>query len=156
MCGMATNHGEADRHLQKLAALVRRRRAALGFASKEAAADACGISHTTYRKIEGTRSSGPLPVETTTYDKVDLGFGFRPDSCRRVAAGLADSVTLLDGTELIEGGAIRDYKSLEDEIDRAFDKSAQLTNPDLTMSAAQAHKREMIRMLKERGVIKSD
>lgn len=156
MCGMAPTNGDAARHLQKLAALVTQRRVALGFASKEAAADACDISHTTYRKVEGTETSAPQPVRATTYAKLDIGFGFRPGSCEAVASGTADSITLQDGTELIEGGQIRDFVKLEDEIDRAFDKSAQLTAPHLTLSEARALKEEMFRHLRERGTLKSD
>ena len=113
-------------------------------------------SRTTYRKVEGTETAGPQRVNKSTYAKVDAGFGFEADACLAVADGLADSIRLKDGTELIEGGAIRDFVSLEDEIDRAFDRSAQLTNPDLTMSTAKAQKEEMFRLLRERGVIKSN
>ncbi|MEX3101181.1 MULTISPECIES: helix-turn-helix domain-containing protein [unclassified Streptomyces] len=153
---MATISGDPMRHLQKLAALVRQRRVALGFTSKEAAADACDISHTTYRKIEGADGSPPRRVRSTTYAKLDLGMGFRSGSSEAVAAGAADSITLLDGTELIEGGQIRDFVQLGEEIDRAFDKSAQLTAPHLTLSEAKAMKDEMLRQLTERGVLKSD
>ncbi|PWG13955.1 hypothetical protein DF268_08810 [Streptomyces sp. V2] len=156
MFGMATISGDVTRHLQKLAALVTQRRVALGFASKEAAADACGISHTTYRKIEGADTSPPQRVRATTYAKLDLGLGFRPGSSEAVANGAADSITLLDGTELIEGAQIRDFAKLGEEIDRAFDKSAQLTAPHLTLSEAKALKDEMFRELKERGVLKSE
>lgn len=157
MCRMAHTSGDTDRHLQRLATLVRQRRVALGFASKEAAADACGISHTTYRKVEGTETADPQRVRDTTYTKLDTGLGFRPGSSKAVADGAADSITLNDGTELIEGGAIRDFKSadLEDELDRAFDKSAQLTAPHLTLSEARALKEEMFRQLRERGTLKS-
>lgn len=152
---MAPTSGEDARYLQRLAALVRQRRVALGFASKEAAADACGISHTTYRKIEGTETAGPQRVRVGTYDKLDAGFGFRPDSCLAVANGACDSITLDDGTELIEGAQIRDFVSLEEEMDRAFDKSAQLTAPHLTLSESKAMKDEMFRYLRERGVLRS-
>lgn len=147
---MALTHGDAERHLQKLAALATQRRVALGFVSKEAAADACGISHTTYRKIEFGQ-----PVRATTYAKLEMGFGFRAGSVKALLDGESDSITLNDGTELIEGGAIRDFGTLEDEVARAFDKSAQLTNPDLTYGQARAMKDEMIRELRERGIIKS-
>lgn len=150
MCNMALTNGEDARHLQRLAALATQRRVQLGFASKEAAADACGISHTTYRKIEFAQ-----PVRVTTYAKLEIGFGMRPGSTKAVLDGSSDSITLEDGTELIEGGAIRDYGTLEDELDRAFDKSAQLTNPDLTYRQAQAMKEQMLQELRDRGVIKS-
>ncbi|MDX3243483.1 helix-turn-helix domain-containing protein [Streptomyces sp. ME18-1-4] len=151
---MAPTSGDTDRHLQRLATLVRQRRVALGFASKEAAADACGISHTTYRKVEGTRTAAPQRVNDTTYTKLDKGFGFQTSS-KAVADGVSDSITVTDGTELIEGGQIRDFKSadLEDELDRAFDKSAQLTAPHLTLSESKALKDEMFRVLRERGAL---
>jgi len=41
-------------------------------------------------------------------------------------------------------------------VDRAFDKSAQLTAPGLTLSEARALKEEMFRELRERGVLKSE
>lgn len=152
---MAPTSGDDPRHLQRLATLVRRRRVALGFTSKEEAADACGISHTTYRKIEGTETGAPQRAYKSTYTKVDVGFGFRANSCANVADGLSDSITLEDGTELIEGGHIRDFVSLQDEIDRAFDKSAQLVAPHLTQGESKAMKEEMFRWLKERGTLKS-
>lgn len=156
MCAMASTDGDPTRHLQKLAALVTQRRVALGFASKEAAADACGISHTTYRKIEGTETAGPQRVRDTTYAKLDMGLGFRPGSTKAVADGASDSITLNDGTQLIEGGQIRDFARLEDEVDRAFNMSAQLTAPHLTLSEAKALKDEMFKELRARGILKSD
>lgn len=154
MCGMAPTSGDNARRLQLLATLIRQRRVTLGFSSKEAAADACGISHTTYRKVEGTETIAPQRARSTTYTKLDTGLGLRPGSCVAVADGFADSITLEDGTELIEGAQIRDY-SLEDEMDRAFDKSAQLVAPGLTHGESRAIKEEMFRRLRERGVLKS-
>lgn len=155
MSGMAQTSGDNARYLQRLATLVRQRRVALGFTSKEEAADACGISHTTYRKVEGTETASPQRVRPTTYAKLDRGFSFRPGSCLAVIDGAADSITLEDGTELIEGGQLRDFVSLEDEIDRAFDKSAQLVAPHLTQGESKAIKEEMFRWLRERGTLKS-
>lgn len=156
MFRMALTSGDPARHLQKLAALVEQRRVELGIGNKEDAAKACGISHMTYRKISGTKNTDPQRVEDATYAKVDNGFGFLARSCKKVADGEADSITLKDGTELIEGGSIRDYANLEDELDWAFDKSAQLTNPDQTHSQSRAHKAAMFQMLRERGVLKPD
>lgn len=160
MIGAMPNTGtDAARHLRKLATLIRQRRVALGYSSKEKAAAACQISHMTYRKIEGTRGVPPQRVDPSTYSKVEHTFAIRAGSCEAVADGDADSIMLSDGTELIEGGQIRDFvdpEKLRDEVDRAFDKSAQLTAPDLTMSQARAMKEEMFRQLTERGVLKSD
>lgn len=148
---MALTSEEDARHLRKLAALVTQRRVALGIRSKLKAAQHCGIADYTYRKIEnGVR------VDRSTYVQVDVGFGFLAESCLAVAEGRADSIFLADGTELIEGGQIREFTEpgrLEEEMDRAFDKSAQLTAPHLTLSEAKAMKDEMFRELKERGVL---
>lgn len=155
MCRMAHTSGDTDRHLQRLAALVRQRRVALGFASKEAAADACGISHTTYRKVEGTETMAPQAVRTTTYAKLEIAFGMRAGACRAVLDG-ADSITLVDGTELIEGGRVRDHVKLQEEIGRAFDISAQMVDPDMTLSKSKAIREEMLRELRARGVLESE
>lgn len=154
MCVMAVTSEDEARHLRKLAALVTQRRVTLGLGSKKDAALHCGIADFTYRKIEsGAR------VSESVYAKVDVGYDFRPGSCLAVADGRADSIVLADGTELIEGGSIRDFgdpERLEDEMDRAFDVSAQLTAPHLTLSEARAMKEEMFRRLRERGVLKSN
>jgi transcriptional regulator with XRE-family HTH domain len=158
MCGMAYTSGDAASHLQKLAVLIRQRRVALGFTSKEKAAAACGISHMTYRKIEGTKGVPPQRADAVTYAKVEVGFQIRAGQCERILDGQADSLLLEDGTELVEGGQIRDFVDqdrLEEEVDRAFDRSAQLTAPHLTLSEARALKEELIRELRTRGVLKS-
>jgi len=150
---MALTSDETARHLQKLAALVTQRRVALGLRSKEAGAKVCDIAPMTYRKVE----SGER-VSVTTYAKVEIGYGMRPGSCKAVLDG-ADSITLEDGTELIEGGQIRDFvnsAALEEEMDRAFDKSAQLAAPNLTLSESQAIKKGMFEYLRKRGVLKSE
>ena len=153
MCGMAFTSEEEARHLRKLAALVTQRRVALGIRSKLKAAEHCGIADFTYRKIEkGIR------VSDTVYAQVDVGFGFLSESCLAVADGRSDRITLHDGTVLIEGGQIRDFKTpdLEDELDRAFDKSAQLVAPHLTQGESKAIKEEMFRHLRDRGVLNPD
>jgi transcriptional regulator with XRE-family HTH domain len=148
---MASTSDQTIRHLQQLAALVAQRRAQMKL-TMEDAAKACGIAYMTYRKIEGGQS-----VRDSTYAKLEVAFGMRAGACRAVLDG-AGSVVLTDGTELIEGGAVRDFRSgsLEEEVDRAFDKSAQLTTPGLTLSEAKALKEEMLRELRERGVLKPE
>ena len=93
-----------------------------------------------------------------TFSRAKPDFGFRAGSCKAVLDGSSNSVFLEDGTELITGGTVRDFRSgsLEEEVDRAFDKSAQLTAPGLTLSEARALKEEMFRELRERGVLKSE
>lgn len=137
-------------HLRKLAALVIQRRTQLTL-TKEDAAKACGIAYQTYWNVEDGQS-----VRASTYHKIEAGFGIRHGSCTAVAAGDADFITLDDGTQLIENGQIRDSAQvdrLEDEVDRAFDKSAQLTAPHLTLSEAKAMKDQMFKELRDRGVL---
>lgn len=150
MAPLSDNHGD---HLRKLAALVMQRRVQLDL-TKQAAAKACRVAYQTYWNIEaGQGASG------STYAKIDVAFGLRAGSCQAVADGLSDSITLEDGTELIEGGQIRDFADrgqLAEAIDRAFMRSAQLTAPDLTLSQAKAIKDEMFRQLRSDGVLNSD
>lgn len=150
MCDMALTSGDPTRHLQKLAALVAQRRVALGFASKEAAAEACGISHTTYRKVEFGQ-----PVRGTTYVKLEVGFGFRPGSVRAILDGTSDSITLEDGTELIEGGQIRaiDPKVLGEGVESAVTKSALLVAPELTGRQIQQLSEQVAEELRRRGLL---
>ena len=152
MKAMALTNGDAARHLQRLAALVTQRRVALGFASKEAAAEACGISHTTYRNVEFGR-----PVRSTTYAKLELGFGFRPGSIKAVLEGTSDSITLEDGTELIEGGKITtlDVNALEEGLRGAITDSATLTAPDMTLRQVRELEDRIVEDLRRRGILPS-
>lgn len=149
---MTTPSGDAARHLQVLAALVTQRRVALGFASKEAAAEACDISHTTYRKIEFAQ-----PVRTTTYAKLEIGFGFRAGSIKAVLEGASDSITLEDGTELIEGGQVTrvDPNALEAALRDAVRSSATLTRPDMTLGEVEAMNERIVEKLQSLGILPS-
>ncbi|MFI8294483.1 hypothetical protein ACIGCZ_00900 [Streptomyces nigra] len=157
---MALTTDETARHLGKLAALVTQRRVTLGLASKEAAAEACGISHMTYRKIEGTRGVPPSVVSAGTYAKLELAFGFRPGSCKAVLDG-ADSITLEDGTEMIEGGQITrhqiDVDGISEELRREFIDVATVTSPGISLGEADTMSREAVeravKILQERGVL---
>lgn len=149
---MAPTDDQTAEHRQRLAALVAQRRAQLRL-KKQEAHKVCDLSYMTYWKIEDGQS-----VRPSSYEKLEVGFNFRARSCKAILDGSSDSVVLEDGTRLIVGGQIRDYKGggLEEEIDRAFDKSAQLTAPDITLSQARAMKEDMLRELRERGVLKSE
>lgn len=149
---MAPPSDQTAEHLQRLAALVAQRRAQLRL-KKQDAPTVCGISYMTYWKIEDGQS-----VRPSSYQKLEVGFSFRAGSCKAVLDGASDSITLEDGTQLIAGGQIRDFKSpdLQEEVDRAFDKSAQLFAPHLTQGESKAMKEEMFRELRERGVLKSE
>ncbi|MFD0437066.1 hypothetical protein [Streptomyces chartreusis] len=152
---MAQTTDKTARHLQKLAALVTQRRVQLGFRSKEAAATACGLSHMPYRNVEKG-----VPVSVTTYNKIEVGFGFRPGSCKAVLDG-ADSIILEDGTELIEGGQIThhqvDLEGISEEMRREFIDAATVTSPGISLGEADAMSREAVeravKILRERGIL---
>lgn len=150
---MAPPSDDLARHLQKLAALVTQRRAALGLRSKEAGAKACGLAVMTYRKVEDGQ-----PVTATTYNKVEVAYGFRAGSCKAVLDG-ADSMTLEDGTELIEGGQIRDFvdpDQLADALPGALTRSASLTAPGLTLGQIDEINEGVMKELRRLGILPSD
>lgn len=157
---MAPTTDETARHLGKLAALVTQRRVTLGLVSKEAAAEACGISHMTYRKIEGTRGVAPTVASPQSYAKLEVGFGFRAGSCKAVLDG-ADSIFLEDGTELIEGGQIThakvDVDELSEELRREYIDAATVTTPGISLGEAQEMSREAVdravKILRRRGML---
>lgn len=146
---MASPSEEVARNLRKLAVLVRQRRVALGIGSTLKAGQRCGIADATYRKIE----SG-LPVNPTTYDKLEIGFGFQPNSCQAVLDG-ADSITLADGTELIEGAQIVRFDSaaLSEGIPDAVTKSAMLVAPELTGGQIREMNEQVLEILRKRGLL---
>ncbi|MFH9072748.1 hypothetical protein [Streptomyces alboflavus] len=147
---MAPPSDHTDRHLQKLAALITQRRVALGLTNKEAGAARCGLSPMTYRKIEGGER-----VTDTSYAKLEIGYGFRPGACREVLDG-ADSITLEDGTELIEGGQIRDHVDparLAEVTPGALTKSASLHAPELTLGQIESIAGGFMEELRRLGVV---
>ena len=148
---MAPPTEPATEHLQRLAALVAQRRAQLRL-KKQEVPTVVDLSYMTYWKIEAGQ-----PVRPSSYEKLEVGFDFRAGSCKAVLDGSSDSVVLNDGTELIAGSQIRNFKSpdLAEEVDRAFGLAAQLTAPNMTLSEARAMKEEMLRELRDRGVLKS-
>lgn len=143
---MAHSSDQTARHLQRLAALVAQRRAQLGL-TKEDAAKACGIAYMTYWKIEDAQR-----VRATTYAKLEVAFGMRAGSCKAVLDG-ADSITLDDGTELIEGGQIKrlDLDTLREVIPDAVTRSAMLVAPELTGRQIQELGEQVVEDLRRRG-----
>ncbi|MFD9630152.1 hypothetical protein [Streptomyces violascens] len=139
------------RHLQLLAALVTQRRVVLGFSSKEKAAEACGLSHMPYRNVEAGR-----PVSDLTYTKIENRFGFVPGSCQAVLDG-ADSIKLLDGTELIHGAKINrpSLAEMTEEVKQVINNAASVTAPELTLGQTQEMTQLVVRELQRRGILPS-
>lgn len=149
---MATPSEEASRRLQKLASLATQRRRALGIGSTLKAGKRCGMADATYRRIEKG-----LTVDPDTYFKLETGFDFVIGSCHAVLAG-ADSITLNDGTELIDGAQINrfDLEGLAEEFHAVITGSATLTAPGITLResaelSAMATRKAM-EILRRRGL----
>lgn len=136
------------RHLQRLAALVAQRRAQLGL-KKQEAATACDIAYMTYWKVEDGQA-----VRPSSYAKLEVGFHMRAGSCKAVLDG-ADSITLQDGTELIEGGQIVRFnpEALTEGLPDAVAKSAMLVAPELTGRQIQAMNEQIVKELRKRGLV---
>lgn len=145
---MPPSSDQTARHLQRLAALVAQRRAQLKL-KMEDAAKACGVAYMTYWKIENGQS-----VRESTYSKVEVAYDMRAGACRAVLGG-ADSITLNDGTELIEGGQIVrvDPEALSEEIGDAVAKSVMLVAPELTGGKIQAIHERAVDILRKRGIV---
>jgi hypothetical protein len=148
---MAALTDHTARQLKLLAALVTQRRRALGFSSKEKAAEACGLSHVPYRNVEGGR-----PVSDATYAKIETRFEFEPDSCQAVLDG-ADSIKLTDGTELIAGGQISrpSFDEMTDALKQAITSAARLTAPNLTLGQTDDLTEQVVKELQRRGILPS-
>lgn len=151
MWSMGAPTDSTTRHLQLLAALVRQRRVALGFSSKEKAAEACGLSHMPYRNVEASR-----PVSDLTYVKIENRFEFVPGSCQGVLDG-ADSIKLLDGTELIHGAKINrpSLAEMTEEVKQVINEAASVTAPELTLGQTQEMTQLVVKELQRRGILPS-
>lgn len=134
--------------LALLGTLVTQRRVMLGY-TQQRGAKACGLSNQTYWNVEHGRT-----VSLTTYAKLEHGFGMRAGSCRAILDG-ADSITLLDGTELIAGAQIQ-RPSLEqqaEDVRAAINTAARLTVPGISLGQADAMTEKVLEELQKRGIL---
>lgn len=133
--------------LDFLATLVRQQRVALGYRSKEAAAEACGLSHMPYRNVEAGR-----PASALTYTKIEQGLKLAPGACRHVLDG-GDSLLLADGTELIVRARLRnhDLSHFPEDLRAGVMSAASATAPDLSVGQADEMTRRVLEYLQERG-----
>lgn len=140
-------HQEKDAAIERLAALVLQRRAAMGW-SKEKAADDSGVARMTYRRIEdGER------VQAASYAKVERGLGIAAGACKAVLDG-APSLLLDDGSELLPGARITPITgSVADEVMGGVADAAILTTPGLTGHEIRALGDQVVTELRKRGII---
>jgi DNA-binding XRE family transcriptional regulator len=146
---MAPTSEETIRHRRRLGSLVTQRRAALGITDKRVAAKRCGMSVTTYTKIENGDSVNPL-----SYKKLEEGFGMQPGSCGAVLDG-AESIMLLDGGELFVAGRSVpvDRSALEPSLREAITKWTRLVRPDITLGEDQAMTDGILEELRRQGFL---
>lgn len=156
MAGMAAPEDRTNRRLELLAKLVKQRRTSLRLTAEEAARR-CDVSHMTYRKVEGDKvNRGVAQASPTSYAKIETGLDFRPGSCLAVLEG-ADSITLLDGTELISGAQIShpSPEQVEEGVKQAMSKVAGLYAPELTHGQTEAMSDGFVKELQRRGILPS-
>lgn len=141
---MAVPNDLAARSLQRLARLVEQRRTALGW-SKDKAAREAGMTHVTYGRIEQGSS-----VQANTYKKLEGAFAFRPGACRGVLDG-AMSITLTDGTELIEGAQIAHTLTpeLEQDVQQAITNVMIGVMPEATGRDIKAIGEQVVELLRK-------
>jgi hypothetical protein len=154
MGAMAPTSDDLASHRQRLGALTTQRRIALGITNKVVAAERCGFTVTTYTKIERGEK-----VSDTSYAKLEAGFGMRAGSCAAVLAG-ADSITLLDGTELVAGAQIirgLTAEELSEELRRVTMDVVTMVSPNVPGGEAQEIGRRAaehaLEVLRRRGVL---
>lgn len=153
---MAASQDRPARHLELLATLVTQRRASLHLGIDEAAR-LCGLAPMTYRAVEGDKHNrGSKQVRDTTYAKIEKAFGMTPGSCRAVLDG-ADSIKLLDGTELISGAQISHppMEQVADEVKEAMGRVAGLHAPELTHGQTDSMAEGLVKELQRRGILPS-
>ncbi|MFJ2515565.1 helix-turn-helix domain-containing protein [Streptomyces griseoviridis] len=146
---MASTSDDTARHRRRLGALVLQRRTMLGITDKRVAAKRCGISVTTYTKIENGD-----PVNPLSYAKLEHGFGLRGGASRAVIDG-EESLALEDGGELFVGGrSVRvDRQHLEPAIRDAITKWTRLVRPDITLGEDQAMSDGVLEELRRHGFL---
>jgi transcriptional regulator with XRE-family HTH domain len=144
--GMTASTGHPAPRLQRLAALVTQRRAALGW-SQEKAAEAAGIAVMTYRRMEEARR-----VQAPSYAKLEVAFGFRAGACLAVLGG-ASTVALADGGEMSEVEfAVVPPEMIEEKARQAI-TNAMVAGTDLTPERIKRINDAAIQAMRDAGIL---
>lgn len=145
---MAPTTDPRSDQLALLGTLVTQRRAMLGL-TQQHGAKTCGLSNQTYWNVEHGRT-----VSLTTYAKLENGFHMRAGSCRAILDG-ADSITLLDGTELIAGAQIQrpTLEQQAEDVRAAINTAARWTVPGISLGQADAMTEKVLEELQKRGIL---
>jgi len=130
----------------RLARLVTQHRTKLGW-HKKRAADAAGLTITTYSRVEKGQS-----VHDVTYTKVERGFDLAPGACMAVIAGATE--LQLAGEEA-EGVRIAPVARTADNVNQAVQHAIIATLPDTPAGKMAELSKEILAELQKRGIVQS-
>jgi transcriptional regulator with XRE-family HTH domain len=134
---------------QRLAAVVRQRRAALDW-SREKAAEQCGMAPMTYDRVEDGET-----VQVRTHGKVERGLGFAAGAFQAIFDG-APSVKLEDGGEMAvySEGVVRPG-DLEEDVRGAL-QTTMVSATNLDPETIRDITGRAIEELRRRGVLPAE
>ena len=141
MGGMTTTPQDG-RH--RLARLIAQRRTKSGWHKKQAA-DASGLTITTYMRVETGQS-----VRDVTYTKIEQAFGLAPGACMAVIEGAAD---LQDAGEEVEGVRIAALADAGEGVRQAVQHVIIATLPDTPAGKMAELSEGVLAELRKRGIL---
>ncbi|MCM1943200.1 helix-turn-helix domain-containing protein [Streptomyces sp. G3] len=132
------------RDLERLAQSVKRHRLQQ-YPSRDAAADAAGITRNTWKRVETGDE-----VRESTYAKVDQALGWAVGSCLLIAEG-GNPVLAADGaaTESAPAASISG-----EDARRAVFEAARTTLPDAPIGELDAFSDELVQILRRLGQVR--
>ncbi|MEV0691822.1 helix-turn-helix transcriptional regulator [Streptomyces sp. NPDC050388] len=140
---MTTTDQEGRRRLGRL---IAQRRTKNGWHKKQAA-DAAGLTHTTYMRVERGES-----VHDVTYTKIERAFGLAPGACMAVIEGATE---LQQAGEEFEGVRIAPVAGA-DAARQAVQHAIIATLPDVPAGKMAELSEGVVAELKRRGILASD
>jgi hypothetical protein len=138
---MATTDPEGRR---RLARLVTQHRTKRGWHKNEAA-DAAGLTITTYNRVEGGQS-----VRDVTYTKIEHAFDWAPGACMAVLEGATD---VQPAGERVEGVRVAPVAGMEDGVRQSVQHALIATLPDTPAGKMLELSEGVLAELRRRGII---
>ncbi|MFF7901227.1 hypothetical protein ACFZCV_20880 [Streptomyces sp. NPDC007920] len=128
----------------RLARLVIQHRTKLGW-HKVQAADASGLTITTYMRVEKGQS-----VRDITYAKIERAFGWAPGACMAVIEGATE---LQQAGEEVEGVRIAPAVQTADGVRQAVQHAVIATLPDTPAGKMAKLSEGVLEELRKRGIV---
>lgn len=141
---MTTTDQEGRRRLGRLLAQLRTKN---GWHKKQAA-DAAGLTHTTYMRVEKGET-----VHDVTYSKIERAYGLAPGACMAVIEG---GVELQEAGEQVEGVRIAAVADAADGVRAAVQHAIIATLPDTPAGKMQEMSEGVLAELRKRGIVSAD